>query len=181
MALRNGAEGFGLVSRVLHWAMAAGILGTIGLGLSLARTRPNLANIWLFDLHKTIGITLFALVVLRLLWHLVSPPPAPLPGPPAWQIALARWVHRGLYALMLALPLAGWAGSAATGIDVVIYGRWALPGLVPATKANAAGFLALHYALAFLLIALLVLHVAGAVRRAIKRDGTLRRMVLGRD
>lgn len=179
MALRNGPEGFGLISRLLHWAMAVGILGTIGLGLALAGQRPSLANIWLFSLHKTVGITLLALVVLRLVWHAVSPPPGPLPGSPAWQLALARWVHRGLYALMLALPLAGWAGSAATGINVVIFGRWTLPGLVPETKANATGFLRLHYILSFLLIALLALHVAGTVHRALKRDGTLRRMVLG--
>ena len=179
-ALGNREGGFGLVSRALHWAMAAGILFMLGLGIVLVRTRPSLETVWLFGLHKSLGILLLVLALIRIGWHELSPPPGPLPGPSEPQMRLARWVRRALYLLMLAVPLAGWAGSAATGIDVVVFGRLTLPGLLPASEVNAKLFLTLHHWLAFALIGVLVLHLAGAAARAVRRDGTLRRMVLGR-
>ena len=118
MSARNTGAGYGWVSRLVHWAMAVGILGMIGLGLRIATMQPRLSNLWLYGLHKSIGLVLLALVLLRLAWHRLSPPP-PLPAKlPAWQHATARMAHGGLYALMLAVPLCGWVASAATGIDV---------------------------------------------------------------
>ncbi|MBI1219755.1 MAG: cytochrome b [Rhodobacteraceae bacterium] len=181
MRLANRPDGFGPVTRLLHWGMAAGILGMLAFGLTLVRMRMSLATVWLFGLHKSIGITLLALALLRLLWHRVSPPPGPLGGVPAAQLALARWTHRALYLLMLAVPLSGWAGSAATGIDVVVFNTLTLPPIVPPSEAGAKALLTLHHWLTWALMGLLALHVAGALKRSVlARDGTLSRMVLGR-
>lgn len=178
--LVNSAGGFGLVSRLIHWVMALALLGMLGLGTLLQNMQPGLANLWLYGLHKTIGITLLALVVLRGLWHRWSPPPAPIGGVPVWQMRAALWVHRALYLLMLAIPLSGWIASSATGIDVMFAERWVMPVLAPVSEAwENAGF-AVHGALTKLLMALVVLHVAGALKRAWAGDGTLRRMVTGR-
>ena len=178
--LRNRADGFGLVSRTLHWLMAAGLLAMLVLGSVLVRMQPGLANLWLYGLHKTIGLTLLALVVTRLVWHRLSPPPEPIGGVPDWQMRVARWAHRGLYALMIAIPLSGWVASSATGIDVMIFDRWTLPPLAPVSETWESAAFTLHAIATRALIGLLALHVAGALWRAWVGDGTLRRMVLGR-
>ena len=180
MTLRNGPAAYGLVSRALHWLMAAGVLFMLGLGLTLVRMEPGLANLWLFGLHKTIGIVMLKLVILRLIWHRISPPPLPLGPPDAWQTRLARLAHGMLYALLLIIPLSGWSASSATGIDVMFMDRWTLPRLAPVSAAwENAGF-AVHGLATKALIGVLVLHVTGALWRARRGDGTLRRMVRGR-
>ena len=180
MLWRNRPAEFGLVSRVLHWLMALGILLMLALGSYLVRMQPGLANLWLFGLHKTIGIALLALVILRLIWHRISPPPLPLGPENAWETRLARLAHGALYALLLIIPLSGWSASSATGIDVMIFDRWTLPPLAPVSEAwEKAGF-AIHGIATKALIGLLVLHVAGALWRAWAGDGTLRRMIRGR-
>ena len=181
MKLGNRPDRFGPLTRALHWVMAAGILGMLAFGLTLVRMKMSLATVWLFGLHKSLGLTLLALALLRLLWHRFSPPPRPLGGVPPVQLALARWTHGALYGLMLAVPLSGWAGSAATGIDVVIFNTWTLPPIVPPSEAGAKALLLLHHWFTWALMAVLALHVAGALKRSlIGRDGTLRRMVTGR-
>ncbi|MDJ1008571.1 MAG: cytochrome b/b6 domain-containing protein [Paracoccaceae bacterium] len=176
MSAANDTDGFGWVSRTIHWAMALGVIGALGFGTYIARMEVNLSNLWMFAAHKTVGITLLALLVLRVVWHLVSRPPEPLPAAP-WKSAVARWAHRAFYLLLLAVPLSGWVASSATGIDTVVFGRWTLPAIAPASEAwEEAGF-AVHSVLTKLLALLILLHIAGAVTR---RDGTLRRMIAGR-
>lgn len=179
MRLRNGPDRWGAVSLALHWSMAAGILATIPFGLRLARMEPSLSTLWLYGLHKTVGVTLLALAVLRLLWHRLSPPPAPLSaGIAPWQMRLARATHRLLYVLMVAVPLAGWAGSSATGIPSVVFGRWTLPAIAPPSEAWDRWGFRLHLWLALAMAGLVALHVAGAAwRHRVHRDDTLRRML----
>jgi cytochrome b561 len=178
MALRNGPDSFGLVTRLIHWVMAVLILFMFALGLRLTSMEPGLSNLWLYGLHKTVGISLLALVVLRILWHLASPPPAPI-GPPGRMRLFVKTWHRALYALMLATPIAGWAGSSASGIDTVVFGSITLPALVaPGETAESVCFI-LHEILAKTLIGMVVVHILGAIRREIAGDGTLTRMLRG--
>lgn len=174
----NG-QSFGWVSRTIHWAMAAGIVAMLGLGLYIEDMEPSLDTLWLYGLHKSVGLTLLALVGLRILWHRVSPPPAPLGGVAPWQMAAARGAHLALYALMVAVPLTGWVGSAATGLDVVWWG-WTLPRVAPVSQAWSEAAFELHGGLTTLLMGVVALHVAGALWRQFgHRDGTLRRMLRG--
>jgi cytochrome b561 len=181
MAARNGPDSFGWISRLIHWAMAVAIIGMLGFGTWIANMQPSLSNLWMYGAHKSVGLCLLALVVLRLIWHRISPPPALLSdGIPSWQMAAARWVHRALYALMLAVPLTGWIGSSATGINVVVFGLVTLPPVAPLSEAWDRVFFALHGGLTKLMLALLILHAAGAVLRHVRHgDRTLRRMIGG--
>lgn len=168
------------MSRALHWLMAAGVLVMLALGSYLVRMEPGLANLWLYGLHKTIGTGLLALIILRLIWHRISPPPMPLGPTTAWETRLAKTAHSLLYALLLIIPLSGWSASSATGIDVLIFDRWTLPPLAPVSEAwEKAGF-AVHGIATKALMAVLILHIAGALWRARAGDGTLRRMVRGK-
>lgn len=179
MALRNGPDSFGLVSRAIHWTMAILILAMFALGLRLTSMEPGLSNLWLYGLHKTVGFTLLLLVSVRILWHLVSRPPAPIGPPGPLRIFVKAW-HWTLYALMIAVPICGWAGSSATGIDIVIFNSFTLPPLVaPGARAEFVWFI-LHEIFAKTLIGMAIVHMLGALKREMAGDGTLTRMLRGR-
>jgi cytochrome b561 len=113
VAWRNTPTRFGLVTRLLHWGMALAIIAMLVLGTRLEDMQPGLANLWLYSLHKSIGLILLALVPVRLIWHRISPPPAPQGTPGDWTNRLARAAHVALYLLLLAIHLSGWVASSA--------------------------------------------------------------------
>ena len=180
MAARNSSESFGWVTRGLHWVTVLFVLAALPLGLWIARMDVTFAAIKYFSIHKTLGFTVLILTLMRLIWHRVSPPPPPLPSEAAWQDRLAKLTHRAFYVLLIAMPISGWVASSATGINTVVYGVIRLPNIAPDSVSwEVIGF-AIHKALALLLMALLALHIAGALFRALsKRDGTLARMIRG--
>jgi cytochrome b561 len=179
MALRNEADSFGLITRLIHWLMAILILAMFALGLKITSMEPGLSNLWLYGLHKTVGFTLLVLVVLRLLWHVVSPPPQPI-GPAGRMRTFVKAWHWTLYALMIATPVAGWAGSSASGIDTVVFNRFTLPPLVAVSESAEFVWFILHEIFAKVLIGMVVLHMLGALKRQMEGDGTLSRMLKGR-
>lgn len=181
MGARNTESRYGWVSRLLHWAMALAIIGMLGLGTLISRMEPSLANLWLFGLHKSIGISLLVAIALRAVWHQISPPPAPLTdGIPVWQQFAARLVHRCMYLLLFVVPLTGWVASAATGIDVIVFGRITLPAIVPPSESLDHIFFLAHSILTKLLAGLVLVHVTGAMHRhMVHRDRSLRRMIFG--
>jgi cytochrome b561 len=165
------------VAIALHWLMALLILCNFFLGLYMADLPLSIQRLKLFNYHKWTGATILAIAALRLLWRLTHRPPADLPAP-AWQLRTAHVTHWALYALFFAVPLAGWAYSSASGFPVVVYGVIPLPDFVPKDKALAETLKELHESLAWVLFALVGLHVAAAMKHAlIDRDGLLRRMV----
>jgi cytochrome b561 len=180
MAWRNSADGFGRISRAIHWLMAALVIGLLALGTRIESMEPGLANLWLYGLHKSMGLSALALVIVRLIWHRISPPPAPLGPPRSWQVRAARAGHAALYLLMLTVPLSGWIASAATGIDVMLFDRWTLPRIAPVSLAWEETGFAIHAIATKLLIGLVCVHLVAALLRQASGDGTLRRMVLGR-
>ena len=154
--------------------MALLIFGALGFGTWLANSEPSLAKIPYYAVHKSVGMTIFALLVLRLVWHRVSP--TPKLAEHGWQTAAARIVHRAFYVLLVAMPFSGWVASSATGIDTVIFNVITLPRIAPVSETWAEIGFQIHGAIGWLLAALIVLHVAGAI---VRRDGTLSRMVRG--
>lgn len=179
MALRNGPAEFGLVTRVIHWAMMFLVIGQLALGNRIDEMQPGLANLWLYGLHKTVGFAILALLVARIAWHIVTPPPPPL-GPRDVAFWAARTAHWAFYVLLIAIPLTGWAGSSATGIDTIIADRWTVPPLVAPSAEGEAFWFRLHDILTKVLFGLIVLHMLGALKREMEGDGTLTRMLRGR-
>ncbi|HOZ32361.1 MAG TPA: cytochrome b [Tabrizicola sp.] len=179
MDLRNGPDRFGLVTRLIHWTMAGLILLMFALGLRITSMEPGLSNLWLYGLHKTIGFCLLALVVLRIVWHLVSPPPLPIGAPGKLRLFVRAW-HWLLYALMIATPVAGWAGSSASGLDTVIFGSLTLPPLVEASEDAEFVWFILHEIFAKTLVGMALVHMLAALKREMDGDGTLTRMIRGR-
>ena len=130
----------------------------------------------LYNWHKWAGVLILALSAARLLWRLTHRPPADAPMP-AWQARAAHLAHGALYALFFAVPLMGWAYSSAAGFPIVLFGVLPLPDFVPVSRELADALKPWHGWLAKGLAAVVVLHVAGALKHQfIDRDGLLRRV-----
>jgi cytochrome b561 len=169
----------------LHWVLVPAWLGLFAWGWYMTTLPFSPWRLQLYNWHKWAGMGVLALSLLRLGWRLWHPPPA-LPralqqAMPAWQRRLHQGVHLALYALFLAVPLLGWTYSSAAGFPVVLFGVWPLPDLVPVRPEWVDLLKALHRLAAYSLMALVGLHVAGALKHALlDRDGLLARMGLGR-
>lgn len=168
-----------------HWLLAIAIIGAFGVGLYMTGLSMSPTRLKLYNWHKWAGITILALSAARLLWRLSHKPPvlpeAVLARMPAWQRSAHHGTHALLYLLFFAVPLVGWAYSSAAGFPVVWFGVLPLPDFVPADKALAEAIKPWHGWLAYALAALVVLHVAAALKHHfIDRDGLLSRMVPGR-
>src|SRR5262249_17240213 len=100
------------VAKSLHWLTALLLFFSFSLGLSMTDLAVSPQKLKLYSYHKWFGVTIFALVVLRVLWRLTHRPP-PLPAMPAWEARAAEITHRLLYLMLLAVPLAGWLMSSA--------------------------------------------------------------------
>ncbi len=176
------------VAIALHWAIALLIVGMIAFGWILEDMAggPGSQKVALIQVHKSIGITILLLSVARLVWRLMNPPP-PEPPMPQWQKLLATSVHILLYVLIIAMPLAGWImASASTAHDTRFFGTLevSLPGFAgmdaEARKSIEEGFRSVHGNLAWVIIAMLALHIAGALKHQfIDKDGLIARMAPG--
>ena len=165
------------MSIALHWIIGLAILVQFALGwwmVDIPKDPPGVRAGW-FNLHKSIGLTLAAFVVLRLVWRATHPAP-PLPGTlPYLQRAAAAATHWLLYACMLVMPLSGYLGSSFTKYPIKYFGHtlphWGWEW--PAGKALAS---AIHLGAAWTLAGLLALHIAGALWHLLRRDGVFSRM-----
>jgi cytochrome b561 len=169
----------------LHWLLGLALVGIFGVGVYMTGLPFSPAKLKLINWHKWAGISILALSALRLAWRLTHRPP-PLPAQvaaamPAWQRVAHHGTHGLMYALFFAVPLIGWAYSSAAGFPVVLFGVLPLPDLLAANKPLAEAIKPWHGAAAFALAALVLLHVAAALKHHfIDRDGLLARMGLGR-
>lgn len=168
-------ERFPLLSRVLHWLMAAMIIAMLFIGIGMMASLGDYH--WLISIHKPLGTAILILVTMRLVNRLINPPP-PLPrGMPALMRFAATGSHLALYALMFAVPLVGWAMLSAAGYPIVLYGSLALPPILPQDDTLYAALRETHTVLALLLFATFLLHLAAALMHALVfRDGVFESM-----
>lgn len=165
-------------SVLLHWAMALGILAQITLGwwmLGIPKSPPGLRAGW-FNIHKSIGITLGVLAIVRLAWRFLHPAPALPRYLPLWQRRAAIASHTGLYICMLVMPLAGYLGSSFTKYPIKYWGM-TLPYWGWDAPALKEVFSAAHYAAAWVFMPLVAVHVLAALMHwFVKRDSIIHRM-----
>lgn len=182
------ANRYSLSQRLTHWVIALlvvpvlavgitlGLLGFEGTKAAFGATATNA----LYTYHKTFGILILALMVVRLALRLRRGSPAydaPLTG---FERVASRLVHGLLYAVLLAMPVLGWLATAAGGYPVQFF-AWNLPPLIGKDKALSDTLFWLHGLGGWLLAGLIVLHVGGALRHwLVKRDGVMARMSLRR-
>ncbi len=166
------------VAIALHWLIAAAILGTFLLGQYMTNLQLSPAKLKLYSYHKWIGVTIFLLVLVRIAWRLAHRPPLPPASMPAWQHSAASIAHFFLYALTLAIPVSGWLMSSASGFQVVYLGVVPIPDLLAKSKDAAEQLKQLHEALNWLMVLVVAMHVAAALKHHLMdRDDVLRRML----
>ena len=191
MSIANSSLRYGTVAMTFHWLIALLIATNLGLGFYFANVMgfhdPSFFAV--IQLHKSIGLTVLVLSVLRLGWRLVNPIP-PLPsnfsGP---MRALARGTHYLFYVLIIVVPLFGWAtvSTSPLGTPTMYFGLFQWPHLpvlstLPrATKKEYVEMLGTtHAVLAYSALGLLVLHVGAALwHHLVRRDSVLKRMLPG--
>lgn len=177
MSLRSNARQWGTVARSFHWITALLILGNglFGLLLDLASNPMQKIN-WL-ALHKSIGLTVLALFLLRLLWRAVDRRPEE-DAAPRWQQLAAHGVHLVLYLLIALIPLSGWWLNSVAGKPLQFFKMFNLPAIAAANDDLKHQVHAIHEYLFWFLVLVLVLHVGGALKHhLVDRDNTLRRML----
>jgi cytochrome b561 len=163
----------------LHWLVAVLILANLGLGLTMV-DMPGITPTKLryFNWHKWVGVTVFALAVLRLAWRWLHRPPALPDSMPRWERRAAAASHSALYVLMFAQPLSGYFYSLAAGFPVVYLGLWPLPVLIEPNPALKEPLVVLHHLLAWTMLVLLLVHVGAALKhRFVDHDDVLQRML----
>ena len=176
--LRNSANSWGWISRLLHWLMAALILVQITLGkyahgLSISPQKLDLM-MW----HKSLGITLLLLALVRLAWTLSNPRPLSVTGAGFWLRSTARFSHLTLYTLMFAIPLSGWLMNSAKNFPFSFYRVFPLPSLIGPDEAMGKLFQAWHDGLVTALLVLLAAHVSAAFwHHLYQRDAVLLQML----
>jgi cytochrome b561 len=171
---------YGALAIALHWIIATLIIGLVGLGWYMLSVEKQAGARALFDLHKSLGLTVFGLIVLRILWRTMHPPEGLPVSVPVWQAKISNLIHWALYACMIIMPVTGYLGAAHQKAAPKFFGfstpAWATP-----NRALAEQFFTAHSITVWVLVALISLHtLAGLKHLLIDKDRVFQRMWFNR-
>lgn len=169
---------YALPARIMHWLSVLLVFSTIPAGLIMVQKGlPRELGNALFIYHKNIGVVLLILVLARIAFRFLNPPP-PLPDSlPPWQRQVAAATHAALYLLLLVMALSGYIRVAAGGFPIELLDGLGIPKLAPRSDALANTAKAVHFWVRYPLILLILAHMGAALMHGIvKRDGVFRRM-----
>lgn len=172
----TGMPRYNLLSQSLHWLTAALVLAVLPLAWVAISLPPSETKGAMFVLHKSVGITIFAIVAIRILWRAIHPAPADHHIPKSLEL-VSRINHWLLYAIFLIMPVSGYLLSALSGRSTPYFWLFTIPGL-DKNEALQKTFAAIHVFGQYAVYLLVLLHIAGtAWHLVIRRDGILERML----
>lgn len=178
MPIKNTRDQWGSVSKALHWVVVLLILMMAWIGLRMGDMPSSPDKVASYALHKSVGITILALMIARIGWRWHAGTPDELPATPRWQERIASLTHLALYALLLAMPLSGWILNSASGFPLQWFGLFNLPALTGRDQDLRERAADIHELLFWILVALVVAHAAAAFyHHLFLRDATLARML----
>jgi cytochrome b561 len=165
-------------SKLLHWLVAVCVLTTAPVAIAMNRVGEGPAQDILYNLHKSLGVLLLILMVLRLINRLAVGALTAAPDIEPWQQAVSSVVHTSLYVLLLAMPIVGYIANSAYGAPTPFFGLFNLPPIVGTNEALATQLFTIHRWVGWLVIALVLMHVGAALyHHFIRRDSVLKRML----
>ena len=177
---KDSTDNYGLVSKLIHWLTAFIILGMLAVGSYMVSLEMSPQKIWIYNLHKSFGLLVLALVFIRVFWHLIKKKPKSLATHKKWEVGLSHAIHGFLYILLFALPISGWVMSSAGDFNVKFFSI-NMPDIVSKNKDLFESAEEVHEILAWAILALVGLHVAGALKHHfMDKDRTLERMTWAR-
>lgn len=177
MHLKNTEARYGAVSKTFHWIIALGIIFMLCLGFYMGGAE-GLSKLKLYNLHKSIGITILTLALMRVLWNIYSQTPPFVSSMKKWEKHAAHALHICLYLGMIGMPLSGWLLSSTAGRPVHVFGLFQMPDIIGPNENLRDIFGTLHWITAWCLVAALPVHVGAALKHHfIAKDDTLRRML----
>lgn len=180
MRIRNTEQHWGLLAQGLHWLIAVLVVVMAGLGWYMTTLDISPTMFELYALHKSIGVTVLALVILRLLWRAANPTPSLPAHMKPVERRLAHATHGLLYLILIAMPISGYVINSAADFPLTVFGLFTIPNLIAENESVQAIAGAVHGTLIWVLVAVLLLHVAGALKHHfVDRDDVLRRMIPG--
>jgi cytochrome b561 len=178
MTLRNTPRRWGAIAQLLHWLIVLFIVAQFTLATLFEQLPAGAKKLTLLSRHKSIGITILILAVVRLAWRWSNPTPTLPDTLKPYERTLARLTHALLYVLLFAVPLSGWLMSSARGFPVSWFGFLQLPDLVPKNKALYEALLTTHGILAWTLGVVATVHLVAALKHHfVLKDDVLRRML----
>jgi cytochrome b561 len=178
MRLKNDETRYGVVAQLFHWTIVGLIIVQFVLANMADRLPLGSAKVAVLARHKSFGITILALVLLRLIWRWSNTVPAEPLDIRRWQRIAARVSHIGLYVLLLVTPVVGWLMSSARNFPVSWFGLMTLPDFIAPSRPAYDFLHETHELLAMTLFCLALLHIAAALKHHfIDKDNVLRRML----
>ena len=179
MPIKNTAEHYGLITKLLYWVVALLIIGLIWLGWYMVGL--TYYDRWYNDslsLHKALGLVVLVLGGAKIGWIIYSRPPDFVASIKRWERAAAKATHHSFYLLMLLIPVTGYIISTSKGDGISMFGWFEVPALFPVSETLRDLAIDLHFYAAYATAGLVVLHAAAAIKhQLLDKDGTLRRIL----
>lgn len=183
----NQQTEYSATAKLLHWLIACFVIALLASALTMTRVSGFQPKFQLYQLHKSMGVTVLGLMIVRVLWRLFVKPPALPSHMPAWEKAAAQGTHLILYILLILLPLSGWAfvSVASLNIPTLLYGYIEWPHIPTLTELSTETKKTIeplvknaHATMGWVLLILVILHIAAALRHSlILKDGVMSRML----
>jgi cytochrome b561 len=165
-------------SKLLHWLIAACVLTTAPVAVAMTRVNKGPTQDMLYNFHKSLGVLILILMILRLINRLAAGAPIADPGIEPWQKAVSSAVHTSLYVLLFAMPIVGHTANSAYGAPTPFFGLFNLPPIVGKNEALATQLFTIHRWVGWLVVMIVLVHVGAALYHYfIRSDNVLHRML----
>lgn len=176
-AWHDSQRRYGRIAQSFHWVVVVLVFAQVAIGIHVDDLPLGIERIKWMSRHKALGITILAIVLLRLAWRRHDQAPAMPAHLPNWQRRLAGFTHGSLYGLLIIAPIAGWLAASAAGLGISWFGLFTVPALIDKTPALADTFELIHKVLVWMLAGMIILHVLAAIFHSVRRDGVMSRML----
>lgn len=172
--MKDTAERFSHITISLHWLIGLSIIGLLGVGIYMERTEAFA----LYPIHKSVGVIIFVFILIRAVWRLINGWPVPAGNHQGWEIALSKASHWVLLIGSILMPVTGMTMSGAGGHGIAVFGLTLLAKSEDKNEMLAGLAHQAHWIIGYILVATVLLHIAGALKHhVLDGDGTLRRML----
>jgi cytochrome b561 len=178
MTYGNRTDHYPATSKLLHWLIAICVLTTAPVAIAMTRIGDGANKDMLYNFHKSLGVLILVLMLLRLANRLIAGAPVADPGIEPWQKAASATVHTTFYVLLIAMPVVGYIANSAFGASTPFFGLFTLPAIIGQNEALATPLFTLHRWVGYLLILLVLTHVSAALyHHFVRGDHVLQRML----